>query len=101
MNGILHLAQELDENYISRKDLQESERKYRRIFEYSMDGLMLWNDDYRIVDINIMASKMFSSTKDNLVGHVILNLFEHHKENQKKILQHIEQVIHCGDFVST
>ncbi|MFH7422829.1 hypothetical protein RA276_30110, partial [Pseudomonas syringae pv. tagetis] len=44
---------------------------------------------------------MFSSTKDNLLGHAILDLFVHHKENQLKILRHIEKVIYCGDFVSS
>ncbi|WP_342430396.1 ATP-binding protein [Neobacillus sp. FSL H8-0543] len=98
---VLHLAQDHDKNYINKRELQESERKYSRIFELSMDGLILWNDDYRIVDINSMASKMLGMTKDKLMGHAILDLFESHRENQQEIIRHIEQVIHCGDFVSS
>ncbi|MDF2856377.1 MAG: kinE [Neobacillus sp.] len=99
-NVVLHLAQDDSDRYINNIELQESERKYRRIFEYSMDGLMLWNDDYRIVDINSMASQMFGTTKDYLMGHFILDLFKYHQENQEEILQHIEHVIQYGDFGS-
>jgi two-component system, sporulation sensor kinase E len=99
-NVVLHLAQDHD-GYINRIELLESERKYRRIFEYSMDGLLLWNDDYKIVDINSMASDMFGITKDCLIGQVILDLFKHHNDNKLEIHQHIEQVIHFGDFASS
>ncbi len=73
----MHQAHDYDDGYINKLELQESERKYRRIFEYSMDSLVLWNDDYRIVDINCMASKMFGNTKDYLMGLEILDLFKH------------------------
>jgi two-component system, sporulation sensor kinase E len=99
-NVVLHLAQDHNDGYLNKLELQESERKYRRIFENSMDGLMLWSDDYRIVDINSMATQMFGATKEYLMGNFILDLFKYHNENQEEILQHIEHVIKYGDFIS-
>jgi two-component system, sporulation sensor kinase E len=83
------------------KALQMSEQRYRRIFEDSMDGLILWNDNYHIVDINCSAMRIFGLSKDKLVGQSVLDLFNHLNEKRQEILNHIKQVTNNGKECSS
>jgi two-component system, sporulation sensor kinase E len=83
------------------KELEESERKFRRIFEDSMDGLILWNDEYRVVDLNCAAEIMFGLSKDQIQGRILFDLFKQQKDKQVEIIQHIEQVIENGNHTSS
>ncbi|WHY02186.1 ATP-binding protein [Neobacillus sp. DY30] len=78
------------------KELLKSEQKFRRIFEDSMDGLILWNDMYQIVDTNCSALRIFGLPKDKLVGRSVLELFSHLNEKKQEIINHIEQVTNNG-----
>ncbi|MDQ0972906.1 two-component system, sporulation sensor kinase E [Neobacillus niacini] len=83
------------------KALLKSEQKFRRIFEDSLDGLILWNDLYQIVDINCSAIKIFGRSKDKLVGQSVLDLFSHLNEKRQEILNHIKQVTNNGKECSS
>lgn len=43
-------------------ELQESESKYRRLFETSRDPIFIWTRDYRMLDINAAGIAMFQFT---------------------------------------
>ncbi|MFB3162694.1 ATP-binding protein [Neobacillus sp. 179-J 1A1 HS] len=83
------------------KALLMSEQRYRRIFEDSMDGLILWNDKYHIIDINSSAMRIFGLSKDKLVGQSVLDLFTHLNEKRQEILNHIKQVTNNGKECSS
>ncbi|MEH7012959.1 ATP-binding protein [Neobacillus niacini] len=83
------------------KELRESEQKFRRVFEDSMDGLILWNDKYRIVDINCSAMRVFGLSKDRLVGRSLLDLFSSLEEKKQEIISHIQQVTQIGKKCSS
>ncbi len=83
------------------KELLESELKFRRIFEDSMDGLILWNDMYHIVDTNRSAMKIFGLSKDKLVGRSVLDIFSHLNEKRQEIINHIKQVTNNGKQYSS
>lgn len=77
-------------------ELLKSEQKYRRIFEDSMDGLILWNNMYQIVDTNCSAMKIFGLSKEKLVGRSVLEVFSHLNDKRQEIINHIEQVTNNG-----
>ncbi|WHY87874.1 ATP-binding protein [Neobacillus novalis] len=77
-------------------DLQKSEQRYRRIFEDSIDGLILWDNQHRIVDINLAGEKMLCLPKERLIGFRLYDLYTHHESNTQEIIQHIEQVLNNG-----
>ncbi|PLS03069.1 PAS domain-containing sensor histidine kinase [Neobacillus cucumis] len=82
-------------------NFHESEHKYRQIFEHSVDGLILWDYEHRIIDLNLAAEKIIGIKKDRLIGNL---LYEPHtilEDGKQKILQHIEQVLEYGQFCST
>ncbi len=80
------------------KELLKSEQKFRRIFEDSMDGLILWDDMYKIVDTNCSAMRIFGLSKDKMAGRSVLDLFCHLSE---EIINHFKQVTNNGKQCSS
>lgn len=50
------------------KVLRESEQKFRSIFDHSMNGILLWGEGYRILDVNPIACEIFQATKQQLLS---------------------------------
>ncbi|MDQ1004001.1 two-component system, sporulation sensor kinase E [Neobacillus niacini] len=74
-------------------ELLKSEQKFRKIFEDSMDGLILWNNQLQIVDINYSAQRIFGLSKGRMIGQSLLDLFNTVDEKkQQEFLNHIKQV---------
>ncbi|URM35008.1 MULTISPECIES: PAS domain-containing sensor histidine kinase [Bacillaceae] len=66
----------VSERHAMEKSLRESEQKFRMIFEGALEGILLWNDQFQIVDINQSGQKMLQMSKEDLAGislHSILN----------------------------
>ncbi|MCM3090288.1 MULTISPECIES: PAS domain-containing sensor histidine kinase [unclassified Cytobacillus] len=66
----------VSERHAMEKSLRESEQKFRMIFEGALEGILLWNDQFQIVDINQSGQRMLQMKKDDLIGaslHSILN----------------------------
>ncbi|WP_342041669.1 PAS domain-containing sensor histidine kinase [Bacillus sp. OTU2372] len=98
LKDTLHLGNSEKQNMTI--NFQDSEQKYRRIFEYSMDGLLLWDNDHRIIDVNRAGEKMIGLPKDRLIGH---RVYERHtilENGRQEILKHIEQVLEKGQTCS-
>lgn len=49
--------------------LQRSEASYRAIFEASQDGLFIWDENLRIVDVNPAGLAIYRRRREDLVGH--------------------------------
>ncbi|HEV2880111.1 MAG TPA: PAS domain S-box protein [Pyrinomonadaceae bacterium] len=48
--------------------LRESEARYRALFETSLDGIMLMNEDGRFVDVNESLCRILKTPRERLVG---------------------------------
>ncbi|KQC48303.1 Two-component sensor histidine kinase [Geobacillus stearothermophilus] len=53
------------------RELRESEQKFRSIFDHSMDGILLWDEQHRIIDANPIACGIFSAEKEALLGRKV------------------------------
>lgn len=53
------------------KVLRESEQKFRSIFDHAMNGILLWGEGYRILDVNPIACEIFQATKEQLLHRPI------------------------------
>ncbi|ULT58383.1 ATP-binding protein [Neobacillus drentensis] len=82
-------------------NFQESEQRYRRIFEDSIDGLLLWDNDHRIIDVNRFGEKMIGLPKERLIGNRIYEPHTIFKDGKQEILRHIEQVFEKGQTCTT
>jgi two-component system, sporulation sensor kinase E len=61
-----------------------------------MDGLILWNEKYQIVDINCSAVRIFDLPKEKLLGRSLLDFFSLIEDKKQEIINHIEQVTTNG-----
>ncbi|MGG1629096.1 PAS domain S-box protein [Rossellomorea sp. NRS-1567] len=83
----------VSERYQMEKELRESEERFRKIFEGSLDGLILTNHNYVVVDANPEVSKIIDIEKDHLIGkdvREILNI-EPGEESYDEYLQQLKE----------
>lgn len=56
------------------KELRESELKFRKVFNGSMDGNVLFDNQYRIIDANPLASNILGLPHEELKKHSLLDI---------------------------
>ena len=61
-----------------------------------MEGLILWNETYQIVDINGSAERILGLPKEKLLGQSLLDLFNRVDEKKQEIINHIDHVAKNG-----
>jgi PAS domain S-box-containing protein len=66
------LVWDITERKKSENKLRESEKKYRGLFEYTTDGILVLDARGDILDVNTKICEMLDLTKDSLIGK---NLF--------------------------
>lgn len=64
--------------------LAHSEEKFRNIFNYSLDGILLTANDGIIQEASDMACKIFMLPRDKVVGESMLNIMPQSYSNQRK-----------------
>ncbi len=62
------------ERYQMEKKLRESEQKFRKIFEGSLDGMLLWDENQRIIDVNPAGEKYLKVSKYEVIGKTMRDL---------------------------
>jgi two-component system, sporulation sensor kinase E len=82
------------ERYKMEIDLRESEERFRKVFEGTLDGMVLWNRDYEIIDINPVAALFLKAKRNELLGKDI-RLFIDEKVKEELEL-HIEELERLG-----
>jgi PAS domain S-box-containing protein len=65
---ILAFAREITERKHAEEALRAREEQYRAIFDGSTDGLVLWNRDIRIVDVNAAYAQMYGDARKDVIG---------------------------------
>ncbi|HEX7890672.1 MAG TPA: PAS domain S-box protein [Ramlibacter sp.] len=50
------------------EDLRQREEQYRAIFESSLDGLFLWDEQLRVVDANRAALALYGYSREEVIG---------------------------------
>ncbi|KJD52062.1 sporulation kinase, partial [Bacillus amyloliquefaciens] len=64
------------------QELRESELKFRKVFNGSMDGIVLFNNQYDIIDANPLAGKILSTPLEQLKTSNLLDVISgYHIEN--------------------
>ncbi len=71
-----HEAQETLEELRQRDAmLTESEERYRRLVEESPDAIVVFNDEFRLVNVNLSACRQLGYERDQLVGIELERIF--------------------------
>jgi two-component system, sporulation sensor kinase E len=58
----------VSETRLMEQDLREKEQKFRKIFEGSLDGIVLSDENLRIIDVNPAASKILKVQREQLLS---------------------------------
>ncbi|EID43461.1 PAS domain-containing sensor histidine kinase [Parageobacillus thermoglucosidasius] len=77
------------------KELRESEQKFRSIFDHAMNGILLWGEDYRILDVNPIACEFFQAAKEQLLHRPITAFIP--EKARKHFDKLIQQCDRCGE----
>ncbi len=73
--GVVMALQAVSEHKVVERALQESEVKYRSLFEESIDVIYMTSRDGRLVDISPSAVSLFGYTRDELLERDVHGLY--------------------------
>ena len=65
---VLAIARDITERRAAEAALRASEEQYRAIFNASADALVLWDSQYRRVDVNLAYQRMYGWERDEVIG---------------------------------
>jgi len=75
------------------KVLRENEQKLRSIFDNVNNGILLWDSEFRILDVNSVACRIFGVSKEELIHQPLLQFIKGSERNSiYKLMRLCEQV---------
>jgi two-component system, sporulation sensor kinase E len=91
----LHLIifRNVSERIKMEKVLRESEQKFRSIFDHAINGILLWDKEHRILDVNPIACEIFNASKEQLLHQPVYEFIsENERKNFHKLVKQCERV---------
>ncbi|QED47323.1 PAS domain S-box protein [Cytobacillus dafuensis] len=83
------------------KELRESELKFRKVFEGAIEGIIILNNDFKIVDINQAGEKLLKNLKKDLVGHSFTEILREFQLSDDEIQLYSTDLIRKGKATGT
>jgi PAS domain S-box-containing protein len=65
---VLYMGRDVTERKRAEEALRASEEQYRAIFNASADALVLWDNQYRRVDVNPAYQRMYGWAREEVIG---------------------------------
>ena len=70
----MSIFRNVTERYKMEEELRESKAMFENIFEEVFDGIIIWDQDYTIIDMNKAAERLLTKSKECLIGLNILSI---------------------------
>ncbi|MFP3722194.1 PAS domain S-box protein [Niallia circulans] len=64
----MSIFRNITERYKMEEELRESKAMFENTFEEVFDGIIIWNQNYQIIDMNKAAERLLHKSKENLIG---------------------------------
>ncbi|MGE7217280.1 PAS domain-containing sensor histidine kinase [Priestia koreensis] len=77
------------------RDLRQNEQKFRKMFHGSLDGIVLWDEQKRVVDVNSAACNIFDQSIEELRGKKIWQFI--HKNAFEELDSHWQTLDDSGE----
>lgn len=61
----------VSESRLMEKKLRENEQKFRKIFECALEGIILWDEEFNIIDVNPVACEILKVDKREFLSNKI------------------------------
>jgi len=93
-DGVIAVIEDITERMQTKKDLDASEQRYRRLFETAQDGMLILNADTgEIIDANPYIRDLLGFSKQELVGKQLwqIGTFQDVVENRDKFQKLVEE----------
>ena len=92
LTGLISIGEDITKYRRARVDLQESENKYRSLFDGARDPIIIIQvDTLEILEVNKAAEDLFALQSHEIIGHSILEFDQDgYDESRKSILETIE-----------
>lgn len=81
------VARDITERMEAEKAIMQSEEKYRVLFEYSPDFIILLTPDGKVIDINKSTTKFIHLSKEEIIGRSILELGVLFEEDMNEFIE--------------
>ena len=94
---VLRVIRDVGEKRAREKALKESERRYRAVFDSSLDGLVVLNRDGKVIDVNHALTQIDGFSRQELVGDYPPGFRD--KDSLKRHIDWVERVI-SGENIS-
>ena len=79
------------------KSLEESEKKYKDIFDYSIDAVYISNERGKLLDINKAGEELFGYSRKELMNMDVTNLYVN-REDRERFKKEIEKRGYVKNF---
>ncbi|WP_433749147.1 PAS domain S-box protein [Falsibacillus pallidus] len=86
----------VSERYQMEKELRESETKFRKVFEGTLDGMLLWDQNYKLIDMNPVAKTILNCSDSFRKGMDIRELINENEETKKEFRSHMKKLAKYG-----
>ena len=95
ISGVVMVFSDVTKKYAQKQALQESERRYRALFEHASDGILLITDK-GIADCNQHAEKLFLCRKEDLLGRTPWQLSPELQPDGSRSTDKARELIHSA-----
>jgi two-component system, sporulation sensor kinase E len=95
------ILRNVTERFKMERKLRKSEQKFRKIFDGSLEGIILWDEDFHILDVNQAGIDMIGHSKDELVGKSLEALLSEYNVSKEKLNHYIKKLEKNGQIRGT
>lgn len=70
------------EKRMMEEELRKSEERFRDMFEYALDAIIIWDDDHNIMRANGSSSRTFELSVEELLTHNLMDFIKNNQDAQ-------------------
>ncbi|AYV65830.1 MULTISPECIES: PAS domain S-box protein [Niallia] len=71
----MSIFRNITERYKMEEELRESKAMFENTFEEVFDGIIIWDQNYQIIDMNKAAERLLHKSKEGLIGADLISFF--------------------------
>ncbi len=88
--SLILISRDISNRKIAQKALQESEKRYRNIFESILDGVIIYNMKKEIVQVNKMATQMYGYSTEEFTQQVTSRyIYPMQNHSFEEVMEHL------------
>ncbi|KAA0546652.1 PAS domain S-box protein [Bacillus sp. BGMRC 2118] len=87
----------VSERTLMERHLREEEQKFRKIFEGTLDGILLWDEKLKIIDVNPIACQIVKMKREDLLGRSMTEVIP--RETVHYCLSSKNKSMHSNNYI--